>query len=91
MMDRRSNNVTRRELFAVGGGCVAAAALTGLGVGKATAAPKLAQNVVGYQSTPKGNQRCDNCALFQAPDACQNVDGTIAPEGWCKIYRPKQS
>jgi hypothetical protein len=42
-----------------------------------------------YQPTPKGKQRCDNCANFQAPSSCKLVDGTIAPSGWCILYRPK--
>jgi len=87
--NNRSNDVSRRTVLFAGGSCAGAAALVVLGAGQAAAAPKLAQTIVGYQPTPKGTQRCDNCALFQAPDACQTVDGTIAPDGWCKIYRPK--
>ena len=88
-MGNRPHDVTRRVVLFAGGSCAGTAALIALGVGEATAAPKLAQKVVGYQDTPKGNQRCESCALFQPPDACQNVDGTISPQGWCKIYRPK--
>jgi len=47
---------------------------------------KVSQKVVGYQETPKGAQRCDNCAQFEAPSACKVVDGDIAPAGWCKVY-----
>lgn len=89
MMNDRSKDVSRRTVLLAGGSCAGAGALVALGVTQAAAAPKLAQSIVGYQSSPKGNQRCDNCALFQAPDACQTVDGPIVPEGWCKIYRPK--
>ncbi len=89
MKGDRSTDVSRRTVLLAGGNCAGAAAFIALGMRQAGAAPKLAQNIVGYQGSPKGNQRCDNCALFQAPDACQTVDGTIAPEGWCKIYRPK--
>lgn len=51
-------------------------------------AAKMSQKAAKYQDTPKDNQRCDNCALWQAPDACKSVAGTIKPEGWCKIWVP---
>jgi High potential iron-sulfur protein len=54
------------------------------------AAAKMSQQAVAYQGSPKGNQRCDNCALFQPPNACKSVDGNISPQGWCKIYVPKR-
>jgi hypothetical protein len=54
------------------------------------AASKMSQQAVSYQSSPKGNQRCDNCALWQPPNACKSVDGNISPQGWCKIYVPKR-
>lgn len=52
-------------------------------------AAKMTQKAAKYQDTPKDDQRCDNCALFQAPDGCKSVSGTIKPEGWCKIWVPK--
>ena len=50
---------------------------------------KVSKSAVAYQDTPKGAQQCDNCALFQAPNACKNVSGDIAAKGWCKIYAKK--
>lgn len=50
---------------------------------------KMAQSAAGYQETPKGSQQCDNCTLFQTPNSCQLVDGTINPTGWCKFYAKK--
>ncbi len=91
MTTDRLTKITRRNVLSAAGRYAAAAMIIGLGVRRALAAPKLAQKLVGYQDSPKGNQQCDNCALFQAPGACQTVDGTIAPQGWCKIYRPKAS
>jgi hypothetical protein len=41
---------------------------------------------VNYQPTPKGKQNCANCDLFIKPDQCKSVEGTVAPEGWCKIW-----
>jgi hypothetical protein len=54
----------------------------------ALAKAKSSQSAAKYQPTPKDDQRCDNCALWQAPDACKVVSGTIAPEGWCKLWVP---
>lgn len=52
---------------------------------------KMAQSAAGYQETPKGAQQCDNCTLFQPPNGCRLVDGTINPGGWCKFYAKKSS
>jgi len=51
----------------------------------------MSQQAAKYQDAPKGEQRCDNCVLFEAPAACKSVDGTIAPEGWCRIYAKKKT
>jgi hypothetical protein len=66
------------------GGAVTILAMT---AGRALA--KASQKSVAYQDTPKGEQQCDNCALFQAPDACKYVDGAVSPSGWCKVYVKK--
>jgi High potential iron-sulfur protein len=50
-------------------------------------AAKISQSVVKYQDSPKGEQKCSNCKLFTAPNACQTVDGTVSPDGWCMIYQ----
>ena len=44
---------------------------------------------VAYQPAPKDGRQCDGCTLFQAPDACQVVDGKISPAGWCKLWAKK--
>lgn len=33
---------------------------------------------------------CRLCALFQAPDNCNVVDGTISPNGWCLFWAPSR-
>jgi hypothetical protein len=43
------------------------------------AAAKMAQKAAQYQDTPKGDQQCSNCSLFQKPNACTLVDGEISP------------
>jgi len=50
---------------------------------------KAQQKAVKYQDTPKGDQACENCALFEAPSSCKTVDGTISPQGWCMVYAKK--
>ena len=53
------------------------------------AAAKMAQKIAEYQETPKGDQQCSNCNLFQEPNACTLVDGEISPAGWCKFWVKK--
>ena len=67
-------------------GAAGAAVLLGL-VTEASA--KMAQKSVEYQDTPKGDQECSNCSLFQEPNACTLVDGEISPKGWCKFWVKK--
>ena len=67
-------------------GAAGAAALLGL-VTEASA--KMAQKAVEYQDTPKGDQECSNCSLFQEPNSCTLVDGEISPKGWCKFWVKK--
>jgi hypothetical protein len=41
---------------------------------------------VEYQPTPKGKERCDNCALWVPPNSCTGVESPIAPDAWCNIW-----
>jgi hypothetical protein len=54
----------------------------------AAAAPKISQKAVNYQDHPDGDKRCDKCVQFQQPNACKVVDGTISPQGSCRIFVP---
>ncbi|MBL6937119.1 MAG: high-potential iron-sulfur protein [Alphaproteobacteria bacterium] len=67
--------------------CVAAALVAT--TTQSAQAAQVTQAAAGYQPTPKGDQRCDNCALFQAPSSCRFVSGDISPAGWCKLYAKK--
>ena len=67
-------------------GMAGAAVLFGL-VTEASA--KMAQKSVDYQDTPKNDQECSNCSLFQEPNSCTIVDGEISPKGWCKFWVKK--
>jgi hypothetical protein len=49
----------------------------------------MTQKAAGYQATPKGDQRCDGCALFVTPSSCKLVAGDISPAGWCRLYVKK--
>ena len=86
-----SSGISRRRVLTVAAG--AAGAITGVAAIVDASTPALAakapQKAVKYQDTPKGEARCDNCALFEAPASCKTVDGTIAPEGWCLVYAKK--
>ena len=65
-----SRNISRRQVLTIAAGAtgvsVAGAAMMGTSI-PAQAAAKVSQKIVKYQETPKGELRCDNCALFEAP------------------------
>jgi hypothetical protein len=75
----------RTAVVATGGAAIA----IGLGAQPAAAAGKMPHPAVQYQDKPKGNQRCDNCALWQADVHCKLVADPIAPSGWCVLYKAK--
>ncbi len=79
--------VTRRTLLR--GAAVAASAVPVLPAGVSAAHAKAPQKAVGYQDTPKGEQSCANCRVFEPPSSCKTVEGTVSPNGWCKIYIKK--
>jgi hypothetical protein len=93
MSDReleKGTRISRRQFIGrtavAGGGVIVVAALAG----SASAAPaKFPQAKVHYQPVPKSGQRCQNCSLWQAPNACSSVEGPISPAGWCMLYQPK--
>ena len=85
--------ITRRHAFGLG----ATAAIGSAMFGAALAAPQrvataqVSQEAAGYQTSPNNDQRCAFCAHFQAPAGCEVVQGTIVPNGWCKLFRAKAS
>jgi hypothetical protein len=78
-----SVQLSRRSLLcsAVGATGVLAATLN-----PAFAQPKISKVAVNYQDHPDGDKRCDKCIQFQPPDACKIVDGSISPQGSCRIF-----
>jgi hypothetical protein len=82
------SSLSRRQLLR--GVTVAACGTTVILAGARSAeAAQVSQAAAGYQPTPKGDQRCDNCTLFQPPSSCKFVAGEISPSGWCKLYAKK--
>ena len=83
----RPDKISRRVILLRSAGCAAGAVASLLPLRQAKA--KMKQSAVEYQDTPKGDQQCSNCSLFQEPDACTIVDGSISPAGWCKFWVKK--
>jgi hypothetical protein len=68
----KSLKTTRRALLRAGAGAIGAFSLLAIGSRGAQAA-KVSQSAVGYQWSPKGNQKCAACRMFVAPNACKQV------------------
>jgi hypothetical protein len=85
------NNRRRISRRVVLGGAVLSfgAATIATMVSLAAAQQKLSQTDAKYQTTPKGDQHCDGCVNFQAPNACKFVDGDISRNGWCQLFGAK--
>jgi hypothetical protein len=58
-------------------------------ISQAAAQEKMSQADAKYQGTPKGDQRCDGCMLFEPPRTCKIVQGEISPSGWCQLFVKK--
>lgn len=86
---KRGRAWTRRQLLqrmAATAGAVAAIAVQSI---SAPAAIKISKTAVAYQDHPQGDKRCGKCLQFQAPDGCKMVDGSISPQGFCRIFTPQ--
>jgi len=84
-----SVTVSRRQLL---NRAIVAAAGSFAMLGMASPAmAKMTQQTVAYQATPNNGLKCSGCALFKAPSSCIMVDGTISPDGWCKLFAKKSS
>lgn len=85
------SSVSRRTFLnvaSVGCGAVIAAGFANSAVAEPSK-KKFTQQQAHYQPVPKSGQRCQNCALWVAPNACQVVEGQVSPAGWCILYQPK--
>ena len=89
-----SNRISRRRLIegavaiggALAGGWARAAADQDL-----AEADKIKQTEAHYQQRPKGQQRCEICLQFEAPDKCRIVQGPISPKGWCQYFAAREN
>jgi High potential iron-sulfur protein len=83
-----SRGLSRRKVLLRSAGYAAGAAASLVPLKRAAA--KMSQQSVAYQESPKGDQQCSNCSLFQAPtNTCTIVDGNVSPTGWCKFWVKK--
>jgi hypothetical protein len=64
-----SSGFSRRRKLTIAAGAAGTVAGVAAIVGASTPAhaAKAPQKAVKYQDTPKGEQRCENCELFEAP------------------------
>lgn len=83
-------SMSRRLLLRRAGGVLGAAAAIATQIGSASATIKISQTAVAYQDHPDGGKHCAACRQFQPPSACKMVDGTISPQGFCRIFAPLQ-
>ena len=90
MIDSRNNceRISRRVVV-IGTALALGAAAAATVVPPAEAQEKMSQADAKYQGTPKGDQRCDGCMLFEPPKACKVVEGEISPSGWCQLFVKK--
>jgi hypothetical protein len=86
---RVAPDVSRRSMLLRGLACATGVATILTIDTNAAMAAKLPQGSVSYRATPNGSKKCGNCVLFQAPNSCKSVAGTISPNGWCSIWRAK--
>jgi High potential iron-sulfur protein len=85
--DKNQTPVSRRTMLR--GAAATACAVPVMLAGVSAAHAKASQKAVAYQDTPKGEQSCANCRVFEPPSSCKTVEGTVSPNGWCKIYIKK--
>jgi hypothetical protein len=81
--EQASAPVSRRSLLC---GAVGATGVLAARLNPALAQPKISKVAVNYQDHPDGDKRCDRCIQYQPPDACKMVEGTISPQGSCRIF-----
>ena len=74
---------SRRALLQAAAG---AAAVLGATAVPATAQIKVSKPSVAYQDQPDEGRRCALCTHFVAPGSCQIVEGSISPQGWCRLF-----
>jgi hypothetical protein len=87
-MAQSAGQLSRRSLLRRILGAVSTAAILCACPNAASPAIKISQKAGAYQDHPEGDKRCEKCAQFQPPNECKMVDGTINPQGYCRIFAP---
>jgi len=82
----RSVPCSRRCLLLGAVAAVSAVTVVGTDPSTAVAVAKISEAAVGYQDHPNGDKECSKCMQFQPPNSCKMVDGTINPQGYCRIF-----
>lgn len=77
---------SRRTVLIAAAACAASPILAPTG---AFATPKVSQASVHFADAPRGDRRCGNCRLFQAPSSCLDVAGVVTEGCSCRIWLPK--
>jgi hypothetical protein len=89
LLQIKSPSLSRRSLLQ-GAACAGGAATILAVTANRAAAAKMKQSAVGYVgSSSKSGQNCANCAVFQPPSGCKIVEGSVSPQGWCKVWQRK--
>ncbi len=84
---------TRRFVLrgAVAVGCGLCLPVIFSGKANSQATKKMPQANVQYQTKPKDERNCGNCANFiAASKTCKLVEGQVSPEGWCNLWAAKK-
>lgn len=84
----RGKAFSRRLLLQSTIGTLSAAAAIAAVLEPAPAVIKISKAAVAYQDHPQGDKRCGKCLQFVPPDSCKMVDGTISPQGYCRLFAP---
>jgi secreted PhoX family phosphatase len=89
--DHDRGALSRRRLLSSGALAAGAAVMLGVASTAATAqvSKKASQKDAGYQDSPMGGKTCGTCRNFQAPSSCVTVEGSISPNGYCRLYAKK--
>lgn len=89
-----SGDVSRRGV--IEGAAIAASAWAGMALATHARADvpeanKISHAAAKYQSTPKGQQRCEICLNFEPPDKCRIVQSPVVPTGWCQYFAAREN
>ena len=92
-MAKSINGITRQSFLGTVVVLPALAAFSTLGADADSS--KSSKDAMHYQTTPNGGKQCSGCKFFMpgqgadADGACQIVDGSISPHGYCTAYSAK--